>query len=100
MLLMLQKHFQKNLTQLLISSPLVQIFPAAVGAPMYFSGKKSSWCHQSVDSIASSVFSPATPMAQPAVAILSQGSNANVVKPVQPNYQIKLGLNNHNQRKS
>lgn len=42
-------------------------------------------------------------MAQPAVAILSQGSNANVVKPVQPNIQIKPGLNifeNHNQRKS
>jgi hypothetical protein len=42
-------------------------------------------------------------MAQPAVAILSQGSNANVVKPVQQNIQIKPGLNifeDHNQRKS
>ncbi|KAI5389982.1 hypothetical protein KIW84_075339 [Lathyrus oleraceus] len=39
MLLMLQKCFQKNLTQSLISSPLVQILPAVVGAPMYFSEK-------------------------------------------------------------
>ncbi|KAI5383267.1 auxin response factor 19 isoform X2 [Lathyrus oleraceus] len=39
-------------------------------------------------------------MAQSAVTILSQNSNANVVKYVQPNYQVKPGLNiseNHNQ---
>ncbi|CAK8579421.1 unnamed protein product [Lathyrus sativus] len=39
-------------------------------------------------------------MAQSAVTILSQSSNANVVKYVQPNYQVKPGLNiseSHNQ---